>query len=119
MSGDFRPEQQTSLESTDDADLARQFGLTSFNRETGLYTAPSAPDAGQRDGEDEHARKHADAKAEGDAQHAEAERKLHLVGNGPGKDVTESDERKPGAPTKAAKAAAAKDKTDDKGDDSK
>lgn len=119
MSGEFRPEQQTSIESTDDVDLARQFGLTSFNRETGLYTAPTAPDAGQRDGEDVRARQHAEAKADGDQQHDEAQRKLHLVGNGPGKDVTEHDERKPGAPNKAAKATAAKDKDDDKGDDSK
>jgi len=49
MSGEFRDEQQQSIESTDNPDLARRFGLTSFDRETGLYTAPTPPDAGERD----------------------------------------------------------------------
>jgi hypothetical protein len=52
MSGVFRPEQNTEVAATDDADLARQHGLTQFNRATGQWEAPSAPDAGQRDGTD-------------------------------------------------------------------
>lgn len=124
MSGEFRPEQQTSIESTDDPALAQRFGLTSFNRETGLYTAPTAPDAGQRDGADVQEQRRADAEAEGDAQQRAEDDKVKGLGlGGPGQDVTEDDERKPGAPVKAAKATGSKasqSKTDsDKGDDSK
>lgn len=126
MSGEFRPEQHPhGIESTADPDLARHFGLTSFNRETGLYTAPTAPDAAQRDGADVQAERHAAAKAEGDEQDKAERERLAAAGvgqGGPGQDVTESDERTPGAPTKAAKAAASKasqSKTDDKGDDKK
>lgn len=52
MSGVLRPEQHSEIAATDDPDLARQFGLTQFNRETGQWEAPTAPDAGQRDGTD-------------------------------------------------------------------
>lgn len=104
MSGDFRPEQQVGgIESTDDPDLARRFGLTDFNRETGLYTAPKAPDAGQRDGVDVQEQRRRDALAEGDAQN-DAERELDEKAKrlgGDGQDVTEHDERTPGAPNLA------------------
>jgi hypothetical protein len=123
MSGEFRPEQQHTIDSTNDADLARRFGLTDFNRETGLYTAPKTPDAGQRDGADVQEQRREAAKAEGDEQQRAEDEKLKAAGlGGPGDDVTGSDERKPGAPTKATKAAAAKasqSKTDDKTDDDK
>lgn len=70
MSGEFRDEQNTTIESTDDADLAKRYGLTQYNKATGVYTAPTPPDAGQRDGADVHEARHAAALAEGDAQHA-------------------------------------------------
>lgn len=118
MSGDFRPEQNQTIESTDNEDLARHFGLTEFNRETGLWTGPKAPDAGQRDGEDVQQQRHAAARAEGDEQDEAERAKLDALGVGaPGQDVTESDERTPGAPNKAG--AAAKKATGSKASQSK
>lgn len=49
MSGEFRAEQNVEIESTDDPDIARRFGLTKYDRETGQYTAPTPPDTGERD----------------------------------------------------------------------
>lgn len=96
MSGTFDPDQQQRVESTDDPELAKRFGLV-LNKKTGLYEAPKAPDAGQRDGDDVEAQRHAEAKAEGDAQH-EAEH-----GAKPGDDAKDE-----AAPAKATKATGSK-----------
>jgi hypothetical protein len=71
MSGEFREEQNVTIASTDDPELAKRHGLTQFDKATGQYTAPKAPDAGQRDGSGEQYR---DALALAGEQH-EAERK--------------------------------------------
>lgn len=95
MSGDFRPEQNQTIESTDDPALAQRYGLTSFNKSTGQWERPRS-DVGVRDGEDAERARHDAADDEGKAQHA--------AEHGEGQDVTADDERKPGAPTKAAPA---------------
>lgn len=91
MSGEYRDEQNVTIESTDNPELAKRHGLTQFNKATGQYTAPTPPDAGQRDGADEHERRHAAARAEGDAQH-EAEHGGRyddaLAGDGHGADMS-------------------------------
>lgn len=109
MSGEFRPEQNNRIESTDDADLARNFGLTDFNRETGLYTAPKAPDAGQRDGEDVQEQRRQDAHAEGERQQQELDDKIKAA-----------TEPKPATKATGSKASQSKDgKADAKDSDSK
>lgn len=81
MSGEFRPEQNLSITATDDPELAKRHGLTQYDKATGQWRAPQAPDAGQRDGAEVQEQRHTDARAEGDAQHeadlkaAEAEAK--------------------------------------------
>jgi len=51
MSGVFRPEQNATIEATDDPELAKQHGLTEWNEARGQFVAPPQPsDAGQRDG---------------------------------------------------------------------
>lgn len=69
MSGEFRPEQNQRIEATDDPELAKAHGLTQYDKATGQWRAPQPPDAGQRDGADVQEQRHADALAEGDAQH--------------------------------------------------
>lgn len=122
MSGDFRPEQQVGgIESTDDPALAQRFGLTDFNRETGLYTAPKTPDAGQRDGEDVQEQRRRDALADGDAQNDAEREKLEAAiakqqaEGGATKSSSEA------APKKATgtKASQSKGTDDSKGDDGK
>jgi hypothetical protein len=106
MSGEFRPEQQQSIESTDNPDLARRFGLTRYDRETGQYTAPTAPDAGERDSGQlaealaENARL-SDELAERDAEIARLRGEQQDGIGGDEQDVTEHDERTPGAPNVA------------------
>lgn len=39
MSGEFRPEQNATVEATDDPALAQQYGLTEFDDERGQYVA--------------------------------------------------------------------------------
>lgn len=76
MSGEFRPEQNLRIESTDNPDVARQHGLTQFDKATGQYTAPTTPDTGQRDGADVQEQRRADADAEGaEQQRAEDEQR--------------------------------------------
>ena len=122
MSGQFTPAQHNRIESTDDPDLARNFGLTEFNRETGLYTAPKAPDAGQRDGADVQAERHAAAKAEGD----EADKAMRDKLAAAQADADKTTATKPAtkatgekAPTKAASQSKADDAKDSKDDDKK
>lgn len=52
MSGEYRDEQNTRIEATDDEELAKRHGLTQFDKATGQWRRPQAPDAGQRDGTD-------------------------------------------------------------------
>jgi hypothetical protein len=116
MSGQFTPAQHNRIESTDDPDLARNFGLTDFNRETGLYTAPKTPDAGQRDGSEVYERQHKDALHEGDvANQAEAD-KLAAAQAEPDKTTA----TKPATKATGSKAdGKTSSKSDDKDSDSK
>jgi hypothetical protein len=50
MSGEYRDEQNITIEATDNPELAKRYGLTQFDKATGQYRRPKAPDAGQRDG---------------------------------------------------------------------
>lgn len=49
MSGEFRPEQNITIEATDDESLARAHGLTRYDESTGQWRRPTPPDAGERD----------------------------------------------------------------------
>jgi hypothetical protein len=49
MSGEFRPEQQTTIEATDNEALAKAHGLTQYDEATGQWRRPTPPDAGERD----------------------------------------------------------------------
>lgn len=49
MSGQFRDDQNVSIESTDNEALARQHGLTEFDPATGQWSRPATSDVGQRD----------------------------------------------------------------------
>lgn len=51
MSGTFNPD-EPGITATDDADLARKLGFSQYNRATEQWEAPTAPDAGMRDGTD-------------------------------------------------------------------
>lgn len=52
MSGVFRPEQNVTIEATDDKALADAHGLTEWDAERGQYVAPAADEAepGEDDG---------------------------------------------------------------------
>jgi hypothetical protein len=114
MSGQFAPAQHNRIESTDDPDLARNFGLTEFNRETGLYTAPKAPDAGQRDGADVEAERHAAAKVEGDeADKAMRDKLAAAQADADKTTATKPATKATGSKTSQSKADDAKDSKDD------
>lgn len=53
MSGVFRAEQHTDIDSTDDEQLARQFGLTEWDEDRAVWVKPSdnADDESQADDE--------------------------------------------------------------------
>lgn len=118
MSGEFRPEQNLSIESTDDPDLARAHGLTSFNKRTGQYERPRS-DAGTRDGEDAQEQRRFDALAEGDEQQkTEQEREAaakHVREQAAADAAKAADEQKSKAPAKATGSKASQSKTGDDG----
>lgn len=49
MSGEYRDEQNIEIEATDNAELAKRHGLTQYDKASGQWRKPTAPDAGQRD----------------------------------------------------------------------
>jgi hypothetical protein len=49
MSGTYRDDQNVTIEATDNEELAKQHGLTRFDKASGQWTRPTPPDAGERD----------------------------------------------------------------------